>query len=787
MQTRSERPRGPREKKTRRRRRLLVRAAQLAGLVLLLGVGTLTALFVYYGRDLPDVASLSKTYRPRQTTRIVARDGTLLAELFEERRTVVPFDRVPAHVLKAVLAAEDADFYEHRGLDYPGMVRALYVNVREGRFRQGGSTITQQVVKNMLLTPERSVERKVKEVLLARRLEQQLGKDEILFLWLNQVNFGDGRYGIQEASRYYFGKDVQRLSLAEAALLAGIPKAPSHYSPRHRPEAAVRRRAAVLAEMVRKRFIDAAAAEGARAEPVRLATVRAESTGIAPEVVALAKKTLRDVVGEEAARGGGYTVVTTIDAGVQREARARLQEGLRAVDERQGTELSQPESKRGKNKRPARHEPPLSRQMPRVGHTAIGEVVRIDDARRTLEVRIAGVTGIVDLARETRYLPAKVAPSSRVRPGQRLKVTLEARAAGALPARLRLAAGPEGAVVVLDPRTRDVLALVGGYDAAPLGFDRARDAARQPGSAFKPIVYSAALNTRRFSPASILYDTPEIYAEWRPRNYETWEYQGPIRLRDALAQSINMAAVKLLAEVGVDQAIAYAHALGIRSELTSTLALALGASEVRPMEMASAYAVFASGGYAQEPRIIDAIRDSAGREVALAPPRPAERVIGADEAYLITSLLTSVIDGGTGRGARRLGRPAAGKTGTSNDARDAWFVGYTPDLVGCVWVGFDDHSVLGRGESGARTALPIWTDVMLGASRGRRPARFEAPSGVVTARINPASGLLAYEGLAGALDEQFLDGTQPTETARPPDVVDPNAFLVDAAENAAAP
>lgn len=772
MRTRVEAPKGKRE---RRRRSLFWRlvgwTAVLAGLGALGGVG----LFWYYGRDLPDVATL-RDYQPVQTTRILDREGVVLAEVFEERRTVVPFRQIPELVLKAVLAAEDAEFYSHEGLDYPGMIRALLVNVREGEFRQGGSTITQQVVKNFLLSPERSIERKVKELLLARRLEQELSKDEILHLWLNQVNFGDGHYGIEEASRYYFGKSVAELGLGEAAMLAGVPKAPSHYSPRHHPEAARRRRDFVLSEMVRKGFVEARAAEAARAQAVHVVQRRPETLGCAPEVVALAQKVLRDHVGAAEARHGGYTIHTTIDAGLQRSTRAAVQEGLRALDERQGF-------RPGSSKRAKRRAPTLSKKAPRVGHTAVAEVTRVDDRRRRIEVKVAGQRGVVDLGDASRWFAADVPASKVIARGERLRVTpLESPPPDGEPARMRLDLGPEGAAVVLDVRSREVLALVGGYEPVPGGFDRASSAQRQPGSAFKPIVYGAALATRRFTPATILYDAPEVFAEWRPQNFETWRYQGPVRLREALAQSINVAAIRLLNDVGIQSTIDTARALGITTRMEPTLALALGAYEVRPIDLAGAYGVFAGGGERMAPPIVSRIVGPDGRPVTLAPPPAPERVMSADEAYLLTSLLTSVVDHGTGKSAKRLGRPAAGKTGTSNEARDAWFVGYTPELVACVWVGFDDHGSLGAGEGGARSALPIWVDVMKAAHEGRRATDFPVPPGIVTARIDPATGLLAYEGMPEAITESFLDGTVPTETARPPDVIDPATFLVDATD-----
>ena len=776
MRTRVEAPKGKRQK---RRGRWALRLLKWCLILAFAGAAGLVGIFWYYGRDLPDVSSL-RDYRPAQTTRVVDRSGVLLAEVFEERRTVIPFARVPERVLKAVLAAEDADFYEHEGLDYPGMLRALLINVREGEFRQGGSTITQQVVKNFLLTPERSVPRKVKELLLARRLEQSLSKDEILHLWLNQVNFGDGRYGIEEAARYYFGTSVDRLTLGQAAMLAGVPKAPTHYSPRHHLEAAMRRRERVLSEMVRKGFIDQSEADAARAEAVHVATSRPDTVGCAPEVVAIAQKTLRDRVGAEAARHGGYTIHTTVDAGLERAARAALQEGLRAIDERQGYRPGT--AKHGKRRVPA-----LAKRAPRVGHSAIAEVARIDDAGRRLTVRVAGKRGVIDLGAEPRWVATDARPSSVLHAGDRLRVTPLEEAVDGEPARMRLDLGPEGAVVVLDVRTREVLALVGGYDALAGGFDRATSAKRQPGSAFKPIVYGAALSTRRFTPATILYDAPEVFSEWRPRNFETWRYQGPVRLREALAQSINVAAVRLLNDVGIQPTIELARALGLTTPMEPTLALALGAYEVRPIELAGAYSVFAAGGERVAPAIVTRIDGPDGRQVRLTPPPAAERVMGTDEAYMVTSLLTSVVDHGTGKTAKRVGRPAGGKTGTSNEARDAWFVGFTPDRVACVWVGFDDRAPLGSGESGARAALPIWVDVMKAAHEGRPAADFAVPPGIATARIDPETGLLAYEGMEGAISEVFLDGTVPTEMARPPDVIDPATFLVDATGPPSAP
>lgn len=764
-------PAGRREKLLRWAKRALIALGVLA----LLGAGGLVGAFWYFGRDLPDVQALRDHQEP-QVTRVVDRGGAILGESWQERRTVVDIERVPRVLVLSVLAAEDADFYQHQGLDYAGLLRAVARGVTSGRFR-GTSTITQQVIKNLLLTPERALSRKIRELMLARELEQELTKDEILELYLNHVNFGHGRYGVQEGSRYYFGKDVEELTLAEASLLAGIPQSPTHLSPRTHPEAARRRQRFVLDQLELKRaqhWPDLSLEEiaAAREATITIAPVP-ESEHPAPEVMAYARRLLRELVGEEAARRGGYTIHTSIDRDLQVAARAALREGLHAIDERQRLRAPLTPPRRRRPIRPV--------ESLEVGRTYDAVVTGADDAAGLVLLDVGGHPAAARAEDAARWNPDGLPPSQLAQEGARVRVSIQQLPDTNDPdgrARARLELGPQGAVVLIDPRSRRVLALVGGYDNGP-GFDRATQAIRQPGSTFKPFVYATGLRSRRYTPATIVLDAPGVYDDWRPGNYETWSFEGQIRLRSALAQSINQVAVRVMEDVTPPEVVAFAQQCGITTELEPTLALALGASDVRPIELVNAYATFAAGGRWEPAQIITRIVGPDGREVALPEREPPRDVMTPAEAYVLTSMMTSVVQDGTARRARSLRRSLAGKTGTSNDARDAWFVGYSPELVAGVWVGYDDRRALGRRESGATSALPIWMDVMRVASEGRPRVAFPVPSGVVTARIDPATGLLAYQGQEDAIEEVFLEGTVPTEMATPPDVLDPSRFLME--------
>jgi penicillin-binding protein 1A len=786
--------------------RWAARLLALAAFSILVGALGVAATIAYHSRDLPDVRSLREVEEP-QTTRVLDRDGEVLGELFTERRTVVPISRIPRVLVLSVLAAEDADFYVHEGFDYAGLFRAVARGILSGGRFRGTSTITQQLVKNMLLTSERSLARKVRELILAYRLEQEFTKEEILELYLNHINFGHGRYGVEEAARFYFGKGVSELTLAEASMLAGIPQSPSHLSPRAHPEAARRRQEFVLAQLEEKRedhWPDLSVEEIASARETTLALAPLpESRQIAPEIVEMARRTLHEVVGEEAARRGGYTVHVTIDADLQRSTRAALQEGLRGYDTRHDLEppLRRQRLRRGERPRPLERVAEL-----RLGGTYDAMITERDDRLGTIGLDIGGHPGVATIDGVARWNPSELPPSRFAEEGARVRVSVLALPEDDDPtdgvpalARARLELGPQGAAIVLDPRTREVLALVGGYDAEP-GFNRAVQALRQPGSTFKPFVYALGIRTRRFTPASLVLDAPGVYGDWQPRNFEGEEYRGEIRLREALAISSNAVAARLMDDLGSPAVVAFARELGFTTSLETpagsspgaaagemNMALALGAREVRPVELANAYATFASGGRWAPWLLVSRIDGPGGAAVELPAREPPRDVLSQEEAFVVTSLLTSVVaQGGTGARARDLGRPVAAKTGTSNEARDVWFAGYTPELVGVVWVGFDDQRSLGARESGGRTALPIWVAAMRAAVGERPRTDFPRPAGVLGASIDRRTGLLPYAGQTeDTIEEVFLEGTVPTTQAPEPGTLDAASFLMQGEDEAA--
>ena len=783
----------------------LKRVAIASAVLVVAGIVTALLLIRHYEADLPSVTELERGYHPSQVTRVVARDGTLLAELYTERRTIVSIDDLPPHVKLAVLAAEDANFYNHEGINYLGIGRAFIVNLRSGRTRQGGSTITQQVVKNILLdTTERTYKRKMREALLARRLEQELcptcgtddigrrrRKDKILELYLNHIYFGSGRYGIEEAARYSFGKPAKELTIAEAAMLAGIPAGPEIYSPKRDLKRSLGRREFVLQQMHDKGFLNDTQYETAKEEPVRLAPAHETDSELAPEAVLIAKKLLLELEPERGPRGG-FTITTTIDPRIQAQARKALRENVQAYDKRhnlvaplKAPSVAQSTATKGaKGKKPAAVIPPAFDGTPSFESHKIftGVVAAADDVAGTVDVRVGTVLGSVKLADYKRYNPNNLPPTQFAEIGARVRVSLLApvpnldkpqtneKAPPVTKVPLRLELGPESSMIVLDVRTRQVLALAGNYEGAAGGLDRATQTKRQPGSTFKPILYSYAIHARRYTPASLVEVQPTTFpGNYKPSNYEGWTGTDPLRLREVLANSVNVGAVHVLEDVGPASVVDWAKALGITSTLKPDLSLALGSYEVHPMELAGAYATFAAGGMYEEPRIVTRIVGPDGKDVELKAPPPPRRVLDPAEAYVTTSLLQSVIDHGTAAKAKvPVGRPVAGKTGTSNDAKDTWFAGYSTEIASVVWVGYDDNKPLGSGETGASTALPAWIQVMKAAHENKPRAEFPRPPGVVTIAIDPKTGKRAA-GEEGALDEVFLEGTEPTETAEPKD------------------
>ena len=730
--------------------------------VVLSAAGAITLWLVLreYEKELPSTTEL-RDYQPPQVTRVLARDGTLLAELFIERRTVVPFERIPKQMKIAVLAAEDADFYQHDGLDYFGMLRALVVNVRAQRMKQGGSTITQQVVKNVLLSHERTFERKAREVLLARRIEQELAKDEILDLYLNHIYFGHGRHGVEEAARYYFGKGIAEVNIAEAAMIAGLAKGPGIYSPRIDYERARTRRNEVLEQMALKGFATRAVIDEAKVSPIALAPAPESLDELAPEVISEVRRILKKLVGGEAVRGG-YTITTTIDPAMQAAARKAVRDNLDAYAKRHG--LLAPIKKKAKKRR--KKLTPFQGTPAAKGHRVYNAVVTgSDDVNHRLLVRVGTAEGWVSISVAKRYNPKKLPASQFAEEGVVLRVsavTVRNIGSDGVPQEFRLELGPQSALVAIDPKRREIRALIGSYEAVRGGLDRATHARRQPGSTFKTFVYSYGIHSRRITPATIIpIERPPPPPGKDPRP--------PLRVRMALAGSVNAAAEWTFDQLGGDNVVSWARAMGVTSPIKPTRSLALGAYEMTPRELAGGYATLAAGGTYEEPTLITSVVSPDGADISLPTGPPLRRVLDEAECYVVTHLLTSVIKYGTARRARTVDLPLAGKTGTSNDARDAWFAGYSPELVAVVWTGFDDAIPLGRQEQGARTALPAWIDFMKAAHKGRKPKPWQRPDGVVEVSIDPQTGLLPYPEQEDTVREIFLDGSEPQDEAEPPD------------------
>ena len=626
--------------------------------------GGATGLVLYSLWDLPEVQSLEE-YRPSITTRVYSDERRLLAEFFVENRTPVTLSDVPERFLQALIATEDARFYQHPGIDIHGIARALYRNIRAGSIQEGGSTLTQQLSKVLFLTPEKSYLRKIKEMALALRIEQRYTKREILTLYCNQIYFGNGAYGVEAAARIFFGKSARDLSLSECALLAGLPRSPKYYSPFREPDHALGRRAYVLNRMVALNYISSDTAEDAKRTPLPV-QLPAVAKGPAAYFVEYVRQRVEDRFGSSILYSGGLNIYTSISDELQRYAEDAVRTGLIKIETRK--------------KRKGPDQPPV-----------------------------------------------------------------------------------QAALVAIDAASGRIRAMVGGRDFGESQFNRAWQAYRQPGSAFKPIIYAAAI-ARGYGASELLEDSPlsvplDRTTVWRPENF-TKTYQGAVTMRRALAWSLNVPTVRLFQKLGADETIRLAKKLGIRSPLAPVPSLALGSSDLTLLELTSAYSVFAAHGVRMEPVSILMITDSAGRTLYANDSVP-EQVVKPEIAYLITNLLRGVIERGTGWKAKELGYPVAGKTGTTNDYRDAWFIGYTPALIAGVWVGYDDHRTLGQKETGSRTALPIWIEFMKKANSDKEPEDFAVPSGVIFRQVDPKTGLLGSELCASTIQEAFLAGTEP--------------------------
>jgi len=824
-------------------KRLLLTAA--VGLVLLALGGA--AAYAYFSQGLPSVEAL-RNYAPPQVTKVTCADGTVCAEFFMERRTLVRIEHLPEHVRHAFLAAEDADFYKHEGLDFFGITRAAVKNLIPGSQKSGASTITQQVVKNLLLTPERSFKRKAREWILTPRVEEALTKDQILSLYINQIYYGNGRYGIEEASLYYFGKPAEKLTLGEAAVLAGTVQSPHRKNPQTNIVRARQRQRYVLGQFKRHGFALADKVDAELEKPIVLAPRPPPQVG--PYYAEEIRRTLIARYGEKAVLTGGLRVDIAMEPRLQALADEAVRTGLEAVDRRQGyrgalgtldaarfnslkpliaqrieeagrrqkegayvadlTPLAEvpkepPSAEEGaEEQRPElvredveEQEPPpspdevLARTVPlkplKEGLRLAGYVTAVDDAHKRATVDLVGRTADIPFAsaswarRKGKGAPTKMSDVVQVGDIILVRVTKVLPAPASLEAALDQVPLVQGGLVAISPKNRHVVALVGGYDFERSPFNRATQAKRQPGSSFKPFLYAAALGSGRYTPITKVNDAPEAIRDpytgkqWKPQNYDR-TFEGPMTLREALTKSKNTVSVRLIEAITPAAAIDFARRAGIQSELPENLTLSLGTGEVTVLEEANAYATLQANGQYAEPLMLLRVVDATGRVLEEHQPAFEEKLPPA-VAFLTTSLMRSVVEEGTARAVTELGRPAAGKTGTTSENRDTWFSGYTADFVATAWVGFDDHSPLGGSETGGRAALPLWLSFMRGAHERLPVSDFAIPVGVVSVRIDPVTGLLAGNSVPGRM-EHFLEGTQPTVEAPPPGHISPSDFFL---------
>ncbi len=772
----------------------------------LAGAGVLVYLFYYFGKDLPDYTQLEH-YEPPITTRIYAGDGRLFAEYAIEKRVFVPIQAIPQRVIQAFLSAEDKNFYNHPGIDAMGIVRAAVTNIGNlinDRRLVGASTVTQQVVKNFLLTNEVSLDRKIKEAILAFRMEKAFTKDQLLELYLNEIYLGHGSYGVVAATLNYFNKSLDELTLSETAFLAALPKAPNNYDPIRKPEAAKARRAWVIGRMLEDGYITDEEAEEALAEPLivrhRSETEVVSANYFAEEI----RRELAGRFGDKALYEGGLVVRATVDPRLQAIADRTLRDGLEAYDRRHGWRgaYAQMKTAAGESgKLPDDWQDRLSRIAlpPGIGHWRMSVTMSVNENGATIGFADGGVGQIpfeqMQWARkwlpEQRYGPVPKAPSDVLAPGDVIlaESVAEEKKGDSYPANtygLRQLPAVEGALVALDPHTGRVLAMTGGYSTERSEFNRVTQAKRQPGSAFKPIVYLSALENG-YTPATLILDAPVALPQgpglplWRPQNYSK-DFHGLTTMRVGIEKSKNLMTVRLADAVGMKNVVETAKRLGVVDDMPPYLSFALGAGETTLLRLTAAYAMLDNGGKRITPTLIDRIQDRHGKtafrhdaricnecegvrwdgQMVPEVPDTREQVTDPASAYQIVSMLEGVIQRGTGRRIASLGRPLAGKTGTTNDSFDTWFVGFSPDLAVGVFVGFDEPATLGNKETGSSVAAPIFKAFMKGALENTPAIPFRIPPGIRLVRVNAKTGQPARPGDGQVIYEAFKPGTIPT-------------------------
>ena len=799
----------------------------LLGLGILAGAVALAAVVFYLEPKLPPIDSL-KDVSFQVPLRVYSRDRKLIAEFGEKRRLPLTYDELPEQLVQAFLAAEDHRFFQHPGVDYQGLLRAATQLILTGEKKQGGSTITMQVARNFFLTRKKTYVRKLNEILLALKIERELSKEKILELYANKIYLGHRSYGVGAAAQVYYGSRLDELNLAQLAMIAGLPKAPSRYNPVTNPKRALERRNYVLGNMRDLGYITTAEYRQAVAEPV---TAALHSAAVEVEAPYVAEMVRAEMIGRygDSIYTSGYSVYTTIDSRLQEAANRALRKALLEYDLRHGyrgperrlsltgdeTDADLDVLLKGSDRLPELRAGIVTAVAERSAEVYVGDGERIG-------IPWEGLKWARPYKTENRRGAAPKKAADVVRPGDLVRitrVTVTDSKSGKSRSYWRLAQSPqvEGALVSLDPDDGAILALTGGYDYYRNKFNRATQAERQPGSGFKAFIYSAALEAG-FTPASLINDAPVVFDDpslegaWRPENY-SGKFFGPTRLRYALTKSRNLVSIRLLRAMGIEFALQHIARFGFDPDtLPHNLSLALGSGAVTPLQMAAGYAILANGGYRVEPYFIERIEDAQHQVLFQAQPlrvcrecgdggpqastgtnpddageedagkegtgkgdtgRIAPRVISKQNWYLMNSMMRDVVRFGTARRARALGRnDLAGKTGTTNDQKDAWFNGFNRSLVAIAWVGFDSAKPLGRGEVGGRAALPAWMAYMKEALKGVEEVPLEMPEGITTVRIDPRTGKRAHAGQKDAIFEVFRVENAPTEQAPAPVAVD---------------
>ena len=782
--------------------RILAATFLLLVVLAVAGAGTVLYGFYHFGKGLPEYQQLAD-YNPPVVTRIHAGDGRLMAEFAREKRVFIPIEAMPKKVIKAFLSAEDKTFYTHWGIDIPGILRAAFTNLRRintDRRPIGASTITQQVAKNFLLTNEVSISRKAKEVILALRIERAFSKDKILELYLNEIYLGFGSYGVAAAALNYFDKSLNDLTLAEAAFLAGLPKAPNNYHPIRRPDAARARRDYVLNRMAEDGYISVTAAASEMASTVQVRPPGAADAARADYFVEEVRRELQDTYGDRGLYGGGLSVRTTLDSRLQNIADMALRRGLSAYDRRHGWRgpLGRVDVTKDWSKAMSKHGLPSDVDQWR---TAVVLALTDTSAEIGFADKSFGAIPLQEMRWARRF-------NEKNRPGPRPKQPADVLEVGDVivveavtrknkeetwpPGTYGLRQIPDigGGIVVLDPHTGRVLAMSGGFSAQLSEFNRATQARRQPGSAFKPFVYLAALD-KGFTPSSQVLDAPFVIDQgpglgrWRPSNY-TKKFYGASPLRLGIEKSRNLMTVRLAQNIGMETVIDYAKRFNVVDDLQPMLSMSLGSGETTLMRMTTAYAMLVNGGKRIRPTLIDKIQDRAGKTIFRHDRRPCEGcdVVRWDEeelpqlpdnreqiadpktVYQIVSMLEGAVQRGTGRRISTIGKPLAGKTGTTNESRDTWFVGFSLDLAVGVYVGFDTPKPLGRRETGSSVAAPIFKSFMEDALKNQPAVPFRVPPGLQLVRVDSRTGKPARSGSRGVILEAFLPGTVPAGDGR---------------------